>query len=82
LKESWRSNLAALSQRLVLTREELRVIIFIVTALVLGLTARHYRDLRPPPTVDKKHLSSRVKENSASPSSLPKRTKPDAGKQK
>jgi hypothetical protein len=83
LKESWRSNLAELKQRLVLTREEMRVIVFIVTAAALGLTARLYRDMHPPPLpkVDKKHLSSRIKASSPSPSSQPRRTKPDTEKE-
>ena len=47
----------ALQERLVLTREEIRVIIFIVTATALGLTARHYRDTYSS-TPDKEHLTT------------------------
>jgi hypothetical protein len=50
-----------LKQRLVLTREEKRVIVFILAAFVLGLAAKHYRDTHPQPVpyIDKKHPHSR-----------------------
>jgi hypothetical protein len=73
LKERWCSSFGALKQRFVLTREEKRVIIFIVVAFALGLTARHYRGAHSP-TPDKignKHSYSR--EQRASPSSTPSR---------
>ncbi len=59
-----------LKQRLVLTREEKRVIVFILAAFVLGLVAKHYRDTRPQPTttIDKKHPHSRTQGISPSPS--------------
>jgi hypothetical protein len=62
LKEHWRSSFGALKQRLVLTREEKRVIIFIVVAFVLGLTARHYRGAHSPTPakMDNKHSYSRA----------------------
>jgi len=46
-----------LKQRLVLTREEKRVIIFILAAFVLGLVAKHYRATHPQPVpyIDKRH---------------------------
>lgn len=46
---------------MVLTGEEKRVIIFIVVALALGLTARHYRDAhrQAPDKIDKKHAHAR-----------------------
>jgi hypothetical protein len=73
LKERWCSSFDALKQRFVLTREEKRVIIFIVVAFALGLTAKHYRGAHSP-TPDKigtKHSYSRAQR--ASPSSTPSR---------
>jgi hypothetical protein len=73
LKERWRSRFDALKQRFVLTREEKRVIIFIVVAFALGLTARHYRGAHSPipDKIDNKHSYSRAQ--GASPSSTPSR---------
>jgi hypothetical protein len=73
LKERWRSSFDALKQRFVLTREEKRVIIFIVVAFALGLTARHYRGAHSPApdTVDNKHSYTRAQR--VSPSSIPSR---------
>jgi hypothetical protein len=50
-----------LKQRLVLTSEEKRVIVFILAAFVLGLAAKHYRATHPQPvpSIDKKHPHSR-----------------------
>ena len=39
----------ALRQRFVLTREEKRVIAFILLAFALGLAVKHYRDTHPRP---------------------------------
>jgi hypothetical protein len=41
-----------LRQKLLLTREEKRVIIFILAAIVLGLGTKCYRDKHPPPLPD------------------------------
>jgi hypothetical protein len=73
LKERWRSSFDALKQRFVLTREEKRVIIFIVVAFALGLTARHYRGAHSPTPnkIDNKHSYTRAQR--ASPSSTPPR---------
>jgi len=73
LKERWRSRFDALNQRFVLTREEKRVIIFIVVAFALGLTARHYRGAHSPTPnkIDNKHSYTRAQR--ASPSSTPSR---------
>jgi len=62
-----------LKQRLVLTREEKRVIVFILAAFVLGLVAKHYRAThpRPVPYLDKKHP---WKEYQTAPSSLTPRS--------
>jgi len=58
-----------LKQRLVLTREEKRVIVFILAAFVLGLVAKHYRVTHPQPTtIDKKHPYSHTQGISPSPS--------------
>jgi len=67
LKERWRSRFDALKQRFVLTREEKRVIIFIVVAFALGLTARHYRGAHSPAPdkVDNKHSYSRAQRASS-----------------
>jgi len=64
----WKFN--ELKQRLVLTREEKRVIAFILAAFVLGLAAKHYRDTHPQPApyIDKKHPYSRGYRPSPSPS--------------
>jgi hypothetical protein len=73
LKERWRSRFDALKQRFVLTREEKRVIIFIVFAFALGLIARHYRGAHSPAPdkIDNKHSYTRAQR--ASPSSPPPR---------
>jgi hypothetical protein len=73
LKERWRSSFDALKQRFVLTREEKRVIIFIVVAFALGLTARHYRGAHAPTPdkIDNKHSYTRAQR--VSPSSTPSR---------
>jgi hypothetical protein len=39
----------ALRQRFVLTREEKRVIAFVLLAFALGLAVKHYRDTHPQP---------------------------------
>jgi hypothetical protein len=36
-------------QKFVLTPEEKRVIIFVLTAFILGLAVKHYRDTHPHP---------------------------------
>jgi hypothetical protein len=36
-------------QKFVLTSEEKRVIVFVLTAFVLGLAVKHYRDTHPHP---------------------------------
>jgi multisubunit Na+/H+ antiporter MnhC subunit len=53
--------MGALRQRLVLTAEEKRVIVFVLLAFLLGLSARHYRDTHssPPTKIDKKTLHTR-----------------------
>jgi hypothetical protein len=73
-----------LKQRLVLTREETRVIIFIGVAIVLGLTARHYRPAYSPAPdkIDKKHSYARAQNvpASRSASAKPRKKKADARK--
>jgi hypothetical protein len=67
------ATIAPAELRFVLTREEKRVIIFIVVAFALGLSAKHYRGVHSP-TPDKignKHSYSRAQR--ASPSSTPSR---------
>jgi len=75
LKERWRSSFDALKQRFVLTREEKRVIIFIVFAFALGMTARHYRRAQSPAPdkIENKHSYTRAQR--ASPSSTPSQKK-------
>jgi hypothetical protein len=82
LKERWRSSFDALKQRFVLTREEKRVIIFIVVAFALGLTARHYRGAHSPAPnkIDNKHSYTRAQR--ASPSSAPSRKNTRTSSQK
>jgi hypothetical protein len=41
--------LARMMQKFVLTPEEKRVIIFVLTAFILGLAVKHYRDTHPHP---------------------------------
>lgn len=52
--------MVALRQRFVLTREEKRVIAFVIGALALGAATKHYRDTHPQPQqkIDKKHAVS------------------------
>jgi hypothetical protein len=59
-----------LKQRLVLTAEEKRVIVFIFVAFVLGLAAKHYRAAHPQPLpdFDKKRPHSPAYGVSSSPS--------------
>ena len=59
LPESWAW--PELRQRLVLTSEEKRVIIFIIAAVLLGAGSKCYRDSRPkaPMKIEKKHAVSR-----------------------
>jgi hypothetical protein len=47
LKRIWRARWKTLRQRLVLTAEEKRVLIFLLIAFLLGLTIKHYRATRP-----------------------------------
>jgi hypothetical protein len=47
-KVGWRKSLEPLRQRLILTREEKRVIIFLMAALALGFATKCYRDAHPP----------------------------------
>jgi hypothetical protein len=49
LKLRWLWNWSELRQKLVLTPEEKRVIIFILTAFLLGLMTKCYRDKHRPP---------------------------------
>jgi hypothetical protein len=49
LKRPWRLRFEALKQRFVLTREEKRVIAFVLLAFALGLAIKHYRDTHPQP---------------------------------
>jgi hypothetical protein len=57
LKRIWPARFEALRNRLVLTPKERRVIAFVVTAFLLGLCAKCYRENHPqkPPQMDKKH---------------------------
>ena len=50
-----------LKHRFVLTPEEKRVILFVMTAFLLGLGTKCYRDThpRPPVQMETKHLHSR-----------------------
>jgi len=59
-KSVWRKRLLALQQRLVLTREEKKVIAFVLIAFLLGAATKHYRDAHPQPQqkIDKKHAAS------------------------
>jgi hypothetical protein len=58
----------------VLTREEKRVIVFILAAFVLGLGTKCYRDKHPQPpvTIDPKHPSRKQQSVAPSPSAKPK----------
>jgi len=69
LKQRWRLRFEALRQRFVLTREEKRVIAFVLLAFVLGLAVKHYRDTHPQPMTppSKKTYHSRL----YSPSPIP-----------
>jgi hypothetical protein len=71
LKPIWRARFEALRDRLVLTPKERRVIAFVVTAFLLGLCAKCYRENHPqkPPQMDKKHPGK--KHQTALPSSAP-----------
>jgi hypothetical protein len=40
---------ARMMQKFVLTPEEKRVIVFVLTAFILGLAVKHYRDTHPHP---------------------------------
>jgi len=59
LKRIWRARLETWRHRLVLTREEKRVLAFVVIAFALGLTTKHYRENHPPvaPKIDNKTSS-------------------------
>jgi hypothetical protein len=68
----------ALKRRFVLTRQEKRVVIFVLTALALGLLARHYREVHPlvsPAKIDKKSAPLQARNVSPAPLSSPKRQK-------
>jgi hypothetical protein len=62
---------AQMMQKFVLTPEEKRVIAFILTAFVLGLAAKHYRNTHPHPVTlpSKKTYRSQAYEPSPSPTS-------------
>jgi hypothetical protein len=70
LRWPWKSE--ELRQKLVLTPEEKRVIVFLVAAFVLGIGAKYYRDKHPQPIpyVDPKHPWR--KDATPPPSSTPK----------
>jgi len=56
LKRIWRARLETWRHRLVLTREEKRVLAFVLVAFALGLTTKHYRESHPgnPPAIENK----------------------------
>jgi len=60
-KSVWRKRLLALQQRFVLTREEKKVIAFVLIAFVLGVATKHYRGAHPgpPPSIDERHSVGR-----------------------
>jgi hypothetical protein len=61
-KKDWREKWGALRQRFILTREEKQVIVFVVAAFALGLSAKCYRDGHRPATpvkIDKQHSHTR-----------------------
>jgi len=62
---------AQMMQKFVLTPEEKRVIAFILTAFVLGLTVKHYRDTHPHPITppSKEAYRSHVYQPSPGPTS-------------
>jgi hypothetical protein len=84
LKERFRSSLDAFKQRFVLTREETRVTIFIGLAIVLGVTARHYRHAYSPTPdkIDKQHSYARAQNapTARSASARPRKKKGDVRK--
>jgi hypothetical protein len=47
LKTRWRSKFEEARQRFVLTRQEKRVVIFVLAAFILGLGTKCYRDAHP-----------------------------------
>jgi len=71
LKGRWRLQLEALRQRFILTREEKRVVAFVLLAFVLGLAVKHYRDTHPQPVAppSKKTYHSRLYSPSPTPTS-------------
>jgi hypothetical protein len=58
-----------LRQKLLLTREEKRVIIFILAAIVLGLGTKCYRDKHPPPPLPDADAKQRWGKHAAPPPS-------------
>ena len=62
---------AQMMQKFVLTPEEKRVIAFILTAFVLGLAVKHYRDTHPHPITPplKKTYRSHAYQTSPGPTS-------------
>jgi hypothetical protein len=77
LKTRWRSRFETLRQRLVLTPEEKRLIVFVFIAFILGLATKHYRDTHPPAKLDQKHPHSRAERGSLSPSSSSAKAPPE-----
>jgi hypothetical protein len=82
LKERWLSKFQAMRERLVLTSQEKRVVIFILVAVGLGLAVRHCRDMHSetPAKIDKKQLRARIQHRSPSSSASPKRNAPKTEK--
>jgi hypothetical protein len=79
LKTRWRSRFETLRQRLVLTPEEKRVIVFVFIAFILGLATKHYRDVHPqaPAKLDQKHPHSHAERGPLSPSSSSAKAPPE-----
>jgi hypothetical protein len=70
-------------QIFVLTPEEKRVLVFVLVAFVLGLSAKHYRDTHPQPplSIDKKHPWRTYATTTPSPSPQKAQRKPQKKKQ-
>jgi hypothetical protein len=78
LKRIWRARLETWRHRLVLTREEKRVLAFVVIAFALGLTTKHYRDNHPQvaPKIDDKTSSQQGTTKSKSSPRKPRKKSP------
>jgi len=78
LRRPW--NWSEFRQKLVLTPEEKRVIIFILTAFILGLTTKCYRDKHRPPVAPAHAKQQR--QQGATPAHSPAQKRKRARKQR